>query len=134
MAESKVVVASACSCGIRCRWHGKKCSKTKAIRDAEAKGYRVIPVCPEMLGGLPCPRPPVRTIKGRVYITDPETRKEIGKDITDIFVRGAEEALQIAIDNDATAFLGMKMSPSCAVRGIAGKVFADAGIPVIPIY
>jgi uncharacterized protein YbbK (DUF523 family) len=130
----ETVVASACCCGITCRWNGRKTYKAKVIRTLESEGIEVVPVCPEMLGGLPCPRPPVKSIKGRVFVTDPETRTEVGEDLTDVFECGAQEALRIAKETGAKKAYFMKMSPSCAPSGIAGRLFRQNRLEVIPIW
>jgi uncharacterized protein YbbK (DUF523 family) len=131
---NEAVVASACCCGITCRWNGLKTYKTKLIRTLESDGVKVVPVCPEMLGGLPCPRPPVKTIKGRVFATDSETRTAVGEELTEAFERGAQEALRIANEAGAQKAYFMKTSPSCASGGIAGKLFKQNGFQVIPIW
>lgn len=128
------VVASACLCGIICRWHGKKAPKPKIIRELEAAGIEVIPVCPETLAGLPTPRPPVKTRKGRVYETDPGTRTKFGDELTETFKAGAQKALEIAQTAGVRQAYFFKTSPSCAVSGIAGKVFVEAGIEVISLW
>jgi len=130
----EIVVASACCCGITCRWHGRPTRKSKAIRELEKSGVQVWPVCPEMLGGLPCPRPPVKSKGGRIFETDPETRTEIGREITHIFTAGAILAKQVAVQVGAERAFMMKMSPSCAPNGIAGRIFREAGIEVVPIW
>lgn len=130
----ETVVASACCCGITCRWNGRKTYKSKVIRDLEGGGVQVVPVCPEMLGGLPCPRPPVKTIRGRVFATDPDTRTGIGEELTGAFERGAQEALRIAKEAGAKKAYFMKTSPSCAPSGTAGKLFKANGVEVIPIW
>ncbi len=129
----KVVVASACLCGIICRWHGKKAHKPKIIRQLEAAGVEVIPVCPETLAGLPTPRPPVKTKKGRVYETD-LGKTMFGADLTEKFKAGARNALEIAQAAGARQAYFFKTSPSCAVSGIAGKMFVEAGIEVISLW
>jgi uncharacterized protein YbbK (DUF523 family) len=106
----------------------------KVIRELEAAGIEVIPVCPEVLGGLPVPRPPVKTRKGRVYETDAGTRTAIGRELTAEFQAGARKALEIAIEAGAKRAYFFMLSPSCAVNGIAGKIFAAAGIEVIPTF
>lgn len=132
--NGKTVVVSSCLCGITCRWHGKKSYKTRQIRDLEAAGTRVVPVCPELLGGLPCPRPPVRTIKGRVYETDPETRTEMGRERTAEFEAGAKAAVLIAISHGAQDAYLCCTSPSCSPTGIAGRQFMANGITVVPCW
>ena len=130
----RVVIASACCCGIRCRWHGQRASKSKPIRQLEDSGALVVPICPEMLGGLPCPRPPVRTIRRRVYETDPETREDVGAELTDVFRAGAQCALDIAWVVGADAAYLLRMSPSCAPGGVLGRLATEAGLPVVPIW
>lgn len=132
--NGKTVVASACLCGVRCRWHGRKSYKQKVIRELEASGTRVIAICPEMLGSLPCPRPPVRTIKGRVYETDAETRSEIGRERTAEFLAGAKAATLIAIGVGAKEAYLCRTSPSCAPSGTAGRQFRENNIAIIECW
>lgn len=134
MSRRKTVIASACCCGITCRWHGRKTYKSPAIRDLEAAGVRVVPVCPEMLGGLPCPRPPVKSRRGRVFETDPETRTETGAERTAEFEAGAKAALAIANALGARQAYFCRMSPSCAPTGIAGRFLSANGIEIMPIW
>jgi uncharacterized protein YbbK (DUF523 family) len=128
------VLASACCYGLRCRWHGRRAGKSRALRDLEARGVTIIPACPEMLGGLPCPREPVRTIRGRVYATDAQTRSRQGQELTAAFHRGAEACLDLARRHGiADAYL-FRLSPSCAPGGITGKLLQAGGITVHPIW
>ena len=133
MNPNETVVASACLCGETCLWHSKRQSKHRVIRDLENNLVEVIPVCPEMLGGLPCPRPPVKTRRGRIYVTDAETRTTFGVEITATFRAGAEAAYRKAHIARATKAYFHARSPSCARNGIAGRLFADKGIQVISV-
>lgn len=130
----RTVVASACRCGERCLWTGERRAKVRAIRKLEAANVRVVPLCPEMLGGLPCPRPPVKTKRGHVFETDAETRTKVGTERTDEFRRGADIAVSVALGLGAKEAYLQRFSPSCAPTGIAGRAFAAAGIEVIPIW
>jgi uncharacterized protein YbbK (DUF523 family) len=130
----EIVLASACLCGVTCRWHGKRSYKTRTIRELEAAGRFVIPICPEMLGGLPCPRPPVKTKRGRVFETDPETRSTFGPERTAEFQAGAAAALRLARSIGARRAYFCRNSPSCAPSGIAGRLLAANGIEVFPIW
>lgn len=130
----KIVVASACRCGERCLWDGTVRSKTTQIRELEASGIAVVPICPEMLAGLRCPRSPVRRSRGRVYETDVLTRTRLGRDITHIFEAGAAAALRCAKRAGATEAYLQRFSPSCAPTGITGKLFREHDIKVIPIW
>ena len=52
------VLVSACLLGERCRYDGRD-QRTQAVLDALA-GKVVIPICPEVAGGLGTPRPAVQ--------------------------------------------------------------------------
>ena len=130
----KIVLASACRCGERCLWNGTVRAKSATVRKLEAAGVQVVPVCPEMLGGLPCPRPPVRSKRGRVFETDPETRTAFGPERTEEFRRGAEMVVTIARDLGATEAYFQRFSPSCSPTGIAGRALTAAGVKVNPIW
>lgn len=49
----KTLLISACLLGVRCRYDGG--SKPQPGVEELAGRYRLIPVCPEQLGGLPTP-------------------------------------------------------------------------------
>ena len=60
------ILVSACLLGCPCRYdgQGKKHPEVEALR---TRGHELIPVCPEVQGGLPTPRPPAeRQRDGRV--------------------------------------------------------------------
>ena len=101
-----MIIVSACLAGYRCRYDGKTVPDD-AIVDLVRNG-NAIPVCPEMLGGLPCPRvPSERTADGERVVT-----KE-GTDVTEAFRRGADETLRLAQRYGCTRAILKARSPSC---------------------
>lgn len=93
-----------------------------------------VPVCPEQLGGLPTPREAADIIGGDgngVLAGKARVITKSGIDVTEQFVGGARQVLQIAnLQNISTAFLKAR-SPSCAVLGKIGVTAAllqSAGI------
>ena len=82
----KTLLISACLLGARCRYDGG--SKPQPGVEALAEQYRLIPVCPEQLGGLPTPRSPSERQGDRVVSRQ-------GRDVTAEYRRGAEEALRL---------------------------------------
>ena len=50
------IAVSACLLGENCKYNGGN-NYSKKVR-TYTKGHEVIPVCPEVLGGLPTPREP----------------------------------------------------------------------------
>ena len=100
----KPIVVSACLLGERCRYDGA--SKPIEQVGLLAEKYALVPVCPEQLGGLPTPRVPAERCKDRVLTRD-------GRDVTDNYIRGAQEALRIARITGCKIALLKAKSPSC---------------------
>ena len=109
-------IVSACLAGYRCRYDGEIKSDPEIV--ALVKSGQAVPVCPEMAGGLPCPRvPSERTADGeRVLATD-------GKDVTDAFFAGAEETLCIARLYGCDHAILKARSPSCGLGMIYDGTF-----------
>ena len=106
----KNILVSSCLLGISCRYDGRSvpCDAVIALKDK----YNLIPVCPEIYGGLSTPRIPSERIGDRVMMRD-------GRDVTENYMRGAETALLLCrIYGIDTAILKAK-SPSCGV----GKIY-----------
>ena len=106
-----MIIVSACLAGYRCRYDGK------VIPDPEivdlVKNGKAIPVCPEMLGGLPCPRVPAeRSSDGQVVTRD-------GRSVTAEFGCGAKETLRIAQIYACDRAILKARSPSCG----KGKIY-----------
>ena len=73
------VLVSACLLGVPCRYDGQ--SKRHPLVQELCRRHRVIPVCGEIFGGLPTPRPPAEICGQRVI-----TRE--GADVTAAYRRG----------------------------------------------
>lgn len=112
--QNDVYIVSACLLGEKCRYDNTSNSSEKVLTFLKDK--KVIPVCPECMGGLPIPREAseIKTVDGakRVFSQD-------GIDVTAQFVKGAEETLNTALKNNATSAILKARSPSCG----AGKVY-----------
>lgn len=96
---------SACLIGINCRYDGKSSLNKKCLR--LFKEGKLIPVCPEQLGGLATPREKAEIQKdGRVLTKS-------GKDLTKNFLKGARETLKIAKALNIKEAILKSKSPSC---------------------
>jgi uncharacterized protein YbbK (DUF523 family) len=136
--EPEPVLVSACLCGDRCLWHGKARKSAAALRKVAALGaVRIVKACPEMLGGLPCPRPPVKKRRGRVFETceDKARRPRVtGPERTEEFRTGAEKVLAICRENGVKRAVFCSFSPSCDRNGICGKLLAENGVEVLNTF
>jgi len=105
------VLISRCLLGIPCRYHGRCTTRwgrpigRPALVARLRRKHRLIPVCPETDAGLPTPRPPTRIVDGR-WIMD-------GIDVSDIFERGAQIALEAATKHGCEKAYLLRGSPSC---------------------
>jgi uncharacterized protein YbbK (DUF523 family) len=106
----KPILVSACLLGEACRYDGK--SKPCPAVLALSGNYRLIPVCPEVMGDLPTPRTPSEIVGDRVLMRD-------GKDVTENYRKGAEKALKIAQTHGCTHAILKERSPSCG----CGKIY-----------
>ena len=98
------LLVSACLLGVACRYDGR--SKLHPLAQKLCRRHEVIPVCGEILGGLPTPRLPSERREGGVFARD-------GGDVTDAFRRGAEEVVRLARLTGAQAAILKERSPSC---------------------
>ena len=111
------IIVSACLLGIGCRYDGKHKANPDVIKLTEK--YNLIPVCPEIYGGLPTPRVPSERIGDKVMMKD-------GRDVTENYQRGARETLEMCrIYNVKTAIL-KERSPSCGKGEIYDGSFTGA--------
>lgn len=112
-----MILVSACLAGIPCRYDGKTKSDDEIC--ALVRAGLALPVCPEVLGGLPTPRLPAeRTPDGaRVMRSD-------GADVTDAFLRGADETLSLCRQYGVTHALLKSRSPSCGTGCIYDGTFS----------
>lgn len=98
------ILVSACLLGVNCRYNGMGifCEELNLLKDR----YNLIPVCPEIFGGMKTPREPNEIKEGRVITPS-------GEDVTDSFKRGAEEVLKLARFYDCKYAILKEHSPSC---------------------
>jgi uncharacterized protein YbbK (DUF523 family) len=107
---------SACLLGINCRYDGGH-SACSGLVDYVHDAY-FMPFCPEQLGGLPTPRSPANMIGGDGYDILANKARVInadGEDVTNAFIRGAEEANSLAMFSDALIAIMKDRSPSCGL-------------------
>lgn len=112
------IVVSACLLGVRCNHEGE--AARRDLRADLERHYRVVGVCPEVLGGLTTPRPPAEIqADGRVVNVE-------GEDVTAAYRRGAEQAVRIARASSAHRALLKARSPSCAPSQVYDGTFSGS--------
>ena len=115
----KTLLISRCLLGDKCRYDGKSRPLAAETLQALRARYDLIPVCPEVLGGLPTPRTPSERQGDRVVM-------KTGADVTEEYRCGAEAALQAAQENQVCAAVLKERSPSCGKGKIYDGTFTGA--------
>ena len=139
------VLVSACLLGVRCRYDGGTCLDRDLIDRLANENCAIVPVCPEQLGGLPTPRPPAEITVGDGHTVLAGKAKLIdadGADVTEQYVRGAQEVVRLAqLFGCRQAYLREK-SPACGVKeikrgdqahpgpGVAAALLGSSGVDV----
>jgi len=82
----------------------------------------LVPICPEVFGGLPTPRPDAQRRGDCVFTSD-------GSDVTEPFTKGAEEALRLAREHDVCFCIMKADSPSCGCKEIYDGTHTGAKCP-----
>ena len=100
-----VKLVSACLIGINCRYDGKSNLNKKCLK--LFKKGKLIPVCPEQLGGLPTPRKPAEIQRSGKVLTKNR------KDVTKNFIKGAKETLKVTKALKIKTAVFKSKSPSC---------------------
>lgn len=134
--EKDFIIVSACLLGSKVRYDGKEKKNSKVIELVDY--FNIIPICPEVDGGLKIPRDPCEIVSDKVLTKE-------GKDCTKEYHLGSEKALHLAKYKNIRFAILKEGSPSCGVKkiydgsfsnrlisgsGITAKAFIDAGIKV----
>ena len=131
------ILVSACLLGINCRYTGTGTLLEEFVSLKE--NYNLIPVCPEIYGGLATPRDSAEQIENKVVTVN-------GEDVTEAYQRGAEEILQLAKFYGCKTAILKERSPSCGFgkiydgtfthtiidgNGITAELLAQNGIQIL---
>lgn len=109
-----MLLVSSCLAGNKVRYDGNAQLDVRIQKLVEQK--KAITVCPEVLGGLSTPREPAEIIGGDgqdVLAGKAKVLTQSGVDVTDAFIKGAYETLNIAQQFGAAFVILKENSPSC---------------------
>ena len=132
--EQDLTLVSACLLGIACRFDGQ--SHPAPQLHELATGGKAIAICPEVVGGLPTPRPAAEIenascgLDGHAVL-DGLTRvlRSDGVDVTAQFIKGAQAALALARSLGIRQAILKAQSPSCGAGRIHEGEFAGTLVP-----
>jgi uncharacterized protein YbbK (DUF523 family) len=123
--DKPVLLISACLLGVACNHEGR--GSPRAVVEELGRRYRLIPVCPEVLGGLSTPRPAAEltggdgavVLDGRAVVVNVD-----GHDVTAAYRRGAEAVVMLARATGAARAVLKARSPSCGSSRVYDGTFS----------
>jgi uncharacterized protein YbbK (DUF523 family) len=124
------VLISACLLGERVRYHGGDSRLEDPTLQRWTEEGRIVPLCPEVTGGLSTPRPAAE------IVTTPEGRRVLtaaGVDVTAAFEAGADEAVRLCAEQQIRVAVLKERSPSCGSHaiydgGFQGRTIEGRGV------
>lgn len=136
----EVIAVSACLLGVNCKYNGGHNLNPLVID--YIRGKEVLPICPEVLGGMTVPRIPSEIqADGRIINLK-------GDDVTMQFERGKNRTLSLLEKHNVKQVILKDGSPSCGYRfiydgqfkhvrikgeGITAKALRAAGYDIIDL-
>ncbi len=109
------IIVSACLLGDNVKYNGGNNKKDDLIDFL--KDYEIVKVCPEVMGGLSIPRIPSEIKEEKVF------NKE-NMDVTDKYLLGAYDALELAKRENIHVAILKERSPSCGSNYIYDGTFS----------
>jgi uncharacterized protein YbbK (DUF523 family) len=129
-----MILVSSCLAGLEVRYNGTHSFNNKIHKLVEEN--KAITICPELLGGFSTPREPAEIIGGDgedVLDRKAKVVDKLGKDVTELYIKGANAALEQAKEINATIVVLKENSPSCGSSTIyngdfSGKKIVGMGV------
>lgn len=125
------ILISACLLGQKVRYDAKGAEvRSELLSRWEAEG-RLVPICPEVVGGLPVPRPAAE-LQGpaaEVLRGLSSVRTAAGEDVSAAFRKGAFVALELARRHGIRLAILKERSPSCGSGAVYDGSFSGQKIP-----
>jgi uncharacterized protein YbbK (DUF523 family) len=118
----KKILISGCLYGDVVRYDGNKVDWAPPLFRKWKEEGRLVPVCPEVFGGLPVPRSDCQRVGELV-------KTRLGEDVTEAFRRGAEEAVRLAKEYEVAFAIMKERSPSCGSSIVYDGSFSGNKIP-----
>ena len=118
------ILVSACLLGENCKYNGGNNYNAAVVEFV--KGKEVLPICPEMMAGMGCPRTPIEIVDGVLMDRD-------GNNVDSAMREAVAQAMEIIRKEDIQCAVLQSRSPTCGVNQIydgsfTGKLIEGSGV------
>ena len=113
------ILVSACLLGENCKYNGGN-NYSPAVAEF-IKGKEVLPICPEMMAGMGCPRTPIEIVNGVLMDRN-------GNSVDAAMRKAVTEALEFIRKEDIQCAILQSRSPTCGVNQIYDGSFSGTRI------
>ena len=118
------ILVSACLLGENCKYNGGN-NYNPAVAEF-VKDKEVLPICPEMMAGMGCPRIPIEIVDGVLMYRD-------GNNVDAAMRKAVEQAMEMIRKEDIQCAVLQSRSPTCGVNQIydgsfTGKLIEGSGV------
>ena len=118
------ILVSACLLGENCKYNGGN-NYNPAVAEF-VKDKEVLPICPEMMAGMGCPRIPIEIVDGVLMDRD-------GNNVDAAMRKAVEQAMEMIRKEDIQCAVLQSRSPTCGVNQIydgsfTGKLIGGSGV------
>ena len=119
------IVVSACLLGENCKYNGGN-NRNPAVLEY-VRGREVLPLCPEMMAGMGCPRTPIEIVDG--VLTDRD-----GNNVDNAVREAVARALERLDGEEIRCAILQSRSPTCGVNQVYDGTFTGKRIPGSGIF
>ena len=118
------ILVSACLLGENCKYNGG--NNYNATVAEFVKDKEVLPICPEMMAGMGCPRTPIEIVDGVLMDRN-------GNNVDVAMREAVERAMEMIQKEDIHCAVLQSRSPTCGVNQIydgnfSGKLIEGSGV------
>lgn len=114
------ILVSACLLGENCKYNGGN-NYNAAVAEF-VKDKDVLPICPEMMAGMGCPRTPIEIVDGVLMDRN-------GNNVDAVMRKAVADAMELIRKEDILCAILQSRSPTCGVHQVYNGSFSGKLIP-----
>ena len=114
------ILVSACLMGENCKYNGGNNYSAAVVE--YVKGKQVLPICPEMMAGMGCPRTPIEIVDGVLMDRN-------GNNVDAVMREAVAQAMEMIRKENIRCAILQSRSPTCGVNEVYDGSFSGKLVP-----